>query len=253
MAELLKSRFEPVISSLGRDLYTDHAHKGYLVKWQLIAPLCKKWSGNRDTDKSRVKEMIQYVASGGYVPKFIHVAELQDEGLVCYDGNHRREVFNSLEDPNLQCVVDVLFCASQSDVLEAFNNINKSVQLPAIYLEDSKVKDKLLALVRQYEQRYKPFLSASPRCHVPHFNRDMFTENLDQIYKSFQGLVTIDEISILLSQLNGEYSQERLCRPHNTYKSNVVDKCRQYNFWLFLDRNICIEHVKNLYDRQHPA
>jgi hypothetical protein len=157
-----------VISSLGREIYAENKHIGYLVQWSLIAPLCKKWSRNRDPDMNRVSEMVEYHMKGGYIPKMIHMADIRDEGLVCYDGNHRREVFNHVVE-DFSCVVDVIFNASQNDVYIAFNHINKSIQLPAIYLdepsskESSSVKEEILALVKHYETNFKTFLSTSPR------------------------------------------------------------------------------------------
>jgi hypothetical protein len=49
-------------------IYHDNNHHGYLIKWRLISPLCKKWSRNRDADLTRVDEMIRYHKSGGYIP-----------------------------------------------------------------------------------------------------------------------------------------------------------------------------------------
>jgi hypothetical protein len=115
------------------------------------------------------------------------------------------------------CVVDIMFDASQNSVYKAFNNINKSVQLPAIYIEESNdendVKAQIVKLVREYETKYKPFLSTSARCHAPHFNRDTLTDNIYSIYKSFCNAVSIEQIGKLLIRLNAEYAHGRMCRP----------------------------------------
>ena len=130
----------------------------------------------------RVNEMVEHYHKGGYIPRIIHLAEIKDEGIVCYDGNHRKEVFNKCNDDGVMCVVDMMFDATHNDVYKAFNNINKSVQLPAIYIEeggdDNNVKAEIVKLVREYETKYKPFLSTSSRCHAPQFNRDTFTDNI---------------------------------------------------------------------------
>lgn len=118
---------EAIFDSLGQSIYNFNGHKGYMIQWKLIAPFCKKWSRNRDPDIERVNEMVEYYHKGGYIPRMIHLAELKDEGMVCYDGNHRKEVFNMCNDEAVMCVVDVLFGATQNDVYKAFNNINKSV------------------------------------------------------------------------------------------------------------------------------
>jgi hypothetical protein len=242
---------EQVVRSLGHEIYTDNNnnHKGFLVKWSLIGPLCKKWSRNRDPDIFRVDEMLAHFEKGGYLPKMIHLAEVLGEGLVCYDGNHRREMFDRCKGDDITCIVDIMFGANQNDVYKAFSNINKSIQVPAIYIDNqdaSQVKIEIINLVKKYEEKYKPFLSSSPRCHSPNFNRDGFVDNVYQIYTSFNGSKTIPEIAVIFDRLNVEYAYGRLCRPHRLYKLAVIEKCQKHGFWLFLERSIPFEHVELL-------
>ena len=181
----------------------------------------------------------------------IHLAEIPLEGIVCYDGNHRKEVFNLCNDQELTCIVDVMFRVTQIDVYNAFNNINKSVQLPAIYIEEHSTSDtkiEIIKLVRSYETQYPQFVSTSARCHAPHFNRDTLTDNIYSIYQSFGGVISIDEISQLLDRLNYEYSQGRLCRPHSFYRPQIINKCQKYGMWLFIEKTIPIQHIRHLVD-----
>lgn len=241
---------EPIFNSLGQKIYATNNHIGYLIQWKLIAPFCKKWSRNRDADPERIKEMIAHHQKGGYIPRMIHLAELLDEGIVCYDGNHRKEVFNSCNDESIMCVVDIIFETTQKEIYKAFNNINKSVQLPAIYIEeehnDNHVKDEILALVKHYELMYKALLSPSARCHAPHFNRDVFTDNIYNIWKSLGCVVGVGTIGAVLDKLNEEYANGRLCRPHSMYKLSVLEKCKKNKMWLFIERTIPIEHIEHV-------
>jgi hypothetical protein len=241
---------ETIFDSLGKVLYDAHGHKGYLIPWKLIAPFCKKWSRNRDADMGRVEEMLRHFEAGGYVPRMIHLAETQDEGIVCYDGHHRKEVFNCCKDDALACIIDVMFNATQRDVYMAFNNINKSVQLPAIYIDErsdtSEVKVQIIDLVKQYENKHKALSSSSPRCRAPHFNRDRFTDNVYEIYKSLGSSFSIVQVGKLLDRLNSEYSFGRICRPHSLYKASIIDKCKKHSMWLFLEGTIPVEHVELL-------
>lgn len=240
---------EAIFDSIGHSIYNFNGHKGYMIQWKLISPFCKKWSRNRDPDMERVNEMVEYYNKGGYIPRMIHLAEIKEEGIVCYDGNHRKEVFNICNDEELMCVVDIIFNATQNDVYKVFNNINKSVQLPAIYIEetsDNDIKTKIVNLVKEYEIKYKPFLSTSSRCHAPHFNRDVFTDNIYSIYKFLGNTISIEHIGTTLEKLNNEYARGRLCLPHSSYKQSVVDKCKKYNMWLFIEKIIPFEHVERL-------
>jgi len=248
---------EIIFDSLGKEIYSldgQQRHKGYIMKWYLISPFCKQWSRNRVPDSERVKEMIEYHNKGGYIPRMIHLADTKEEGIVCYDGNHRKEVFNNCNDKSLECIVDVVFDASQNDVFDVFNNINKSIQLPAIYVEDlhdKDIKTNILRLVKVYETKYKPFLSTSIRCHAPNFNRDVFIDNIYNIYKYFHGVVDISEIESALIILNTEYSQGRLCRSHSFYKQTVIEKCKKYNMFLFLERYISPEIIEQIMNKSY--
>lgn len=243
---------EGIFDSLGQCIYNANGHKGYILHWKLVAPFCKKWSRNRDPDMERVNEMVEYYHKGGYIPKMMHLADIKEEGIVCYDGNHRKEVFNACNDEHLMCVVDIMFDATQREVYKAFNNINKSVQLPAIYIEEpndaNDIKTDIIKLVRMYETRYRQFLSTSPRCHAPHFNRDSFTDNIYNIYQSFGKTVSIADIAKLLDRLNNEYAHERLCRPHSMYKQLLIEKCKKHNMWLFMEKTVPFEHIERLLD-----
>lgn len=133
-----------------------------------MVPLWKKWSKNREPDQERVEEM---VARGGY----IHLAELVGEGLVCYDGNHRREVLKRTS----TCIVDVMFHATHDD---AFVNINKGVEVPEIYMEDGdNILQEVTALVKTYETRHKPFISVSRAQLQP---RRVHREHHEDLYVS---------------------------------------------------------------------
>jgi len=236
-----------LLDRLGNVLFSDGNHTVYYIKWSLLASLCKKWSRNRDPDSKRVKEMVQFCRGGGHLPKMLFLAEVEDEGLVCYDGNHRREVFQRLE--GVYCLIDVMFNCTQLDVLDAFTNLNKSVQVPLIYLEDvhEETKGEILQLVRKFEQRYPEFVKSSANCRSPHFNRDVFIDNLFDIYKAFEGAITVDELGVLLEALNEEYARGFL-RPHSIYTKpgqlHAIKKCERFHFWLFLERTIPFEHIE---------
>jgi hypothetical protein len=242
---------ENLFNSIGTKLYETGNHHGYLIEWKLISPFLKKWSHNRDPDMARVSEMHDYYINGGYIPNTIHIAELSNEGLVCYDGNHRREVFNKSINNHNTCIIDVMFNATQSEVFNSFNNINKYVQVPAIFVESEspEIKLQIIELVKQYESNYKPFVSSSSRCISPNFNRDQFIDNIYNIYKDLQAKYTIEDISKALIKLNQEYANGNMCRSFKHYRQNVIDKCSKYGLWLFLDKQIPSDHVEKILTR----
>lgn len=241
---------EVLFNSLGTQLIKRGRHITFLVDWNVVKPIVKKWSRNRDPDMERVTDLLTHVSNGGYFPPMLHVADLEGEGLVCYDGNHRREALNAIANPP-KVIIDLLTTASQKDVYDAFEALNKSVQVPAIYFDEpsintSNVREEILALVKKYESKFKSHVSPSARCHAPQFNRDMFVDNLYKIWTTLDGCLNVHELENGLDTLNNMYSQERICRPHSAYKPKVVQKCLETGLWLFIDREIPVDHLRTV-------
>lgn len=177
---------EVLLRKVGTFVASYGKHQLFLVEWDIVKQLIHKWSCNRDPDMRRVQEIRDHIVNGGYVPHILYIADAE-EGLVCYDGNHRREAFNLLETPP-QIILDVLCKATKKEIYQEFTNLNKSVQVPAMFVGDDgdnvevlKVRDQITKLVRKYETDYKSFASTSSRCHAPNFNRDMLMENIFEI------------------------------------------------------------------------
>lgn len=241
---------ELLLNSLGTQLMKRGRHVTFLVDWNVIKPIVKKWSRNRDPDMERVTDLLTYISNGGYFPSMLHVAELQDEGLVCYDGNHRREALNSIVNPP-KVIIDVLINATQKDVYDAFEALNKSVQVPAIFFDEptintTNVREDILSIVKKYECKFKSHVSPSPRCHAPQFNRDMFVDNVYKIWTAFDGCLSMKQIEDALDNLNKLYSQERICRSHSSYKPKIIQKCQESGLWLFIDREIHVDHIRTV-------
>jgi hypothetical protein len=157
----MKDFFDEVCNS---KLYEHDGHTLYSINYRYVSEsLVKKWSRNRDCDEKRVEEMEEFYLTGGYIPRMLCLANIKGEGLVCYDGNHRRCMFERLynlgDEFNCEVIVDIMFDVTQEQVYTAFENVNKSVQVPAIYLDDdlSKVKDDIIKLVNTFCTRYKEF------------------------------------------------------------------------------------------------
>lgn len=226
-------------------LYDNNNHQGFLVDWTIVNKLITKWEHNRDVDTVRVKEMLEFHKSGGYLPRMIHVANIEGTpSLLCYDGNHRREVFNKLDDWTFFVVLDVHFAQNEKDIFEACANINKSIQLPPVYLEDSRIKSQIVKIVEKYAKSYPELCSSFPRCNRPNFNRDTFTTNIYDTYTAHEAKYSISMIAKGLTKLNVMYSKGRMCRKHDLYTVKVINKCKKSNMWLFLERIIDPYHVE---------
>lgn len=184
------------------------------------------------------------------------LANIKGEGLVCYDGNHRRCMFERLyelgDEFDCEVIIDIMFDVTQEQVYTAFENVNKSIQVPAIYLDDdlSKVKDDIIKLVDSYVLRYKAFVSSSSKCHRPSFNRDTFIEDVSNIFiyfKKGKDPLSIEDIRNLLTKLNVYYGKQQLNYDHSTLTETSLKKCKKHDFWLFgHERNISINHLEKI-------
>jgi hypothetical protein len=56
---------------------------------------------------NRVEELKQFHQQGGFIPIHIYLADLKDEGLVCFDENHRRVTLQQLQ-LDQECFVDIM-------------------------------------------------------------------------------------------------------------------------------------------------
>ena len=222
-------------------LYEGHGHVGYLVNdYQSIQDQCSKWLGNREPDSQRILEMVKHFNSGGYVPLFFHLAQTPG-GLVCYDGNHRRECFKTLN-ASVPVMVDIMFGVTDTEVNEAFRLVNSAVQLPSLYIERPPHTKDLQRLVQYYCRRWPHFLSPSPHPRAPHFNKDVLLQDLDDIYRSFGGQISVDILGECLDRLNIMYTNDSQLPSRalltGNYTEVSIKKCCDHGFFLFIGGRI---------------
>lgn len=168
------------------------------------------------------------------------MAYVEGEGLVCFDGNHRREALSRMEwGDEFSVFLDVLLNATPRDIFCCFDALNKSVQVPLVFVDDNNVREVVLGAVREFELLYKPFVSTSSRCHAPNFNRDAFVDALYDMYRSLEGKYSLPEIIAALHHLNREYGNGKF----GPTRHNIKDKCDKHSFWLFRERRINTDHV----------
>ena len=231
-------------------------HVTYTTKFSVLAPITTKWSGNRPPDLLRATEIYERLKSGDFVPMLLHVADLGDGFLHCYDGNHRRTAMQMLLDTDstdTDCIVDVIYDASHDEVVSLFMDINRSVVVPDVYVRDdidSSVKADILELAKTYEQRYPAYLSTSRKCRRPNFNRDTFTDNITDIYRYFDATITIRDIEKALALLNKHIEDGDGPKPLSSYKANILQKCRRAGLWLFIDGRISPEQIAGVMQRE---
>lgn len=234
---------QKVFNSLGDFIHQDNNHMIYSAYWDKISPLCQTWKYNRDIDLSRVEEIAKIIEISEYVPKIIFLAEI-DNQIFCYDGNHRRIAMDKIKYSG-KCLIDIMFECDDLTIHNTFGNINKSVQVPSLYLKPKEEKKFIREVVKKIDTKYKLYSSPSSRCRSPNFNIDNLTDELLEISNKLE-INNENELFSLLEKLNVEYSKENLCKKHKEYSTKIIEKCKKGGLWLFIDKTINIDHIEKI-------
>ena len=186
----------------------------------------KQWKFNRPPDISRLSEIRAWMSEFKRMDGVLNLAYISGEGLVCFEGNHRRLALDGLD---IIVFVDILWDVSHEVVVHEFRRLNKSVCVPDLYISESRyeLKEQIERAVSDFRKKYSSMESPSGRPQRPNFNRDKFTDELFRLHKEL-GL-SIDTLMEKLDSLN-----ESLKKQDKTKLSDSVkQKCEKSGLWLF--------------------
>jgi len=218
MSEPLKLYLEP---------YRIYETNVYAVPMNVFKNLdIKMWKFNRPPDTSRISEINEAMKKNNRMDGLINLAFISHEGLVCYEGNHRRL---ALEGNNFPVILDILWDVTNESVTEEFKRLNKSVCVPELYISetDATIKVEIEELVSEFRKRFPDHVSPSARPIRPNFNRDKLTDEISRLQK---------ELSIPVSQLKSKIYElnERLSsQDKSKLTDSIKKKCEKSGFWLF--------------------
>lgn len=226
----------------------------YLIEYSSICKYIKNWKFNRPYCPLRVSEIEKLIELNEWVPPDIHVASYSNStslNLFCFDGNNRRKALKNyiLKNPTMSYPIflHTFFNATDTFITKQFININKSVAVSELYIniEDNEqiLKKKIKEYVEVFSKTYSGLMSASKICQKPNFQKDIFEQNLYDLYIGLDKKVPIEEIFKILDKLNHE------TRIKNIAYSNTLtyQKCSKHNMFLFYHaRTISINQVKSI-------
>ena len=134
----------------GKLILKQGLHKIYLADSHIITRNSNIWSKNRTPDILRIKEIMNYIESNNFVDGILFLANIQDEGLVCYDGNHRREALKML-DKSYKIFVNVIENPTLKYLCDKFTSLNKCVPKTELLLQSEINKDKVNDNINDYD------------------------------------------------------------------------------------------------------
>ena len=170
------------------------------------------------------------------VDGIIYLAFINSEGLVCYDGNHRRlALAEEIED--VKILVSVFWSITQINLEKEFDRLNMAVSVPRIMI-DRKAQQKKIILYQislaKFAKTYPGCSKASTTCKRPNFNRDQFLDDLNEIIEDqrFNNL-TPEDLVKFIKKTNDCYDMERFGFNKEELSESVKEKCEDSGLWLF--------------------
>ena len=188
------------------------------------------WNKNRPADITRVNNITKYYIDDDLeiVPGIVYI--WYNAGIYyIYDGLHRyTSALNNTK--NMKILIHISYTEDENDIIKEFLNLNKSISVPTIYLDNSTlIKKQVCQNISDHLCRtYPTFVSPSRKPFIYNFNRDNLVEFISTLEINFELLnIEIYIIKSLIS-LNEESK-------FNILSGNISHpkKCDKYNFYLF--------------------
>ena len=199
----------------------------YAVPMKVFKTLdVRQWKYNRPPDMSRVPEIHKWMKEFNRMDGVLNLAYIQNEGLVCFEANHRRL---GLEGLDIKVLLDVVWDATHEIVKHEFQRLNKAVSVPDLYIveNDVNLRVQIEDAVASYRKKYPSHESSSGRPIRPNFNRDKLTDEFTRLQKELH--ISVAELLERLEKLNEKYKS----RDRSKLSTNVQVKCGLSDFWLF--------------------
>ena len=181
----------------------------------------------------RVEKIKKYILEKNLVDGIIYLAKIK-EGLVCYDGNHRREALKMI-DKDFPIYVNILENPSDLILEEKFRNLNKCVPITDLVFSKGTTHDeikKIKKVCEHFMEIWKDHRKASSRPRKPNFNQNSLEQKIGKILDFYgQNIrkISLENIKKFVYQYNGEIKTKM----DNFFVSQTVkDKCLKNDCFL---------------------
>jgi patatin-like phospholipase/acyl hydrolase len=142
----------------------------------------------------------------------------------------------------MKLILHINYSTNENEIIDEFINLNKSISIPSIYLEDNNRKKNMCeSIVNKLILKYPNFVSPSRKHFLYNFNRDLLIEYFSTFNMDYT-MADIDcKIFNILMTLNNQAK-------HNVITGKIIHpkKCDQYNFYLFyLEKHYIKSEIEN--------
>jgi hypothetical protein len=186
----------------------------------------KQWKFNRPPDMTRIPEIRDWMSQFRRMDVVLNLAYISGEGLVCFEGNHRRLALEGLDIPVL---VDIVWDATDETINHEFRRLNKAVSVPDLYVADTPatLRVELEDAVADFRKKYSSMESNSGRPQRPNYNRDKLTDEFTRLHKEL--VIPVEELMTRMYRLNDVYST----KDKSKLTDKIRQKCEASGLWLF--------------------
>lgn len=206
------------------------------------------WDKNRPPDDVRVAQITEYykITNADIVPGIIYVwkSSSTDKGkYIVYDGIHRLLAAFSYE-KKMTVLLHITKTDQEKDIIDDFTNINKSVCVPVLYLEENNALKRNVceSVAKKMCDNYKSFVSPSRRPYIYNFNRDNLIEFVSTFVIDFTKPGIDDVIFNEFKGLNNVARQYV-----NRNKIDHPNKCKFHDFYLwYLDKSLIKTQIETI-------
>jgi len=247
-------------------LYRKGRHVGYVTNWRFILCKCGRWFKCPSINIIEVNRMIEIGLRDGQlpvpvVPIFLAYNRSTDS-YFCYDGNEQIEACRYIDNivrfyckdiGNAKAIVDIISDVNDDDVyFECYHNTERRDILhmtTCLAPIAHSVEEEIKGLAVKYVTRYPKFASTAMSPRSPNFKIEKFIEDVRNIYKRLNAIVSISDIDILLERLNEIYANDHSVWENSKIKPEAKFKCHQHGFWLYINGDLNVDHIVELYSR----
>jgi hypothetical protein len=186
----------------------------------------KQWKYNRPPDMTRIPEIHDWMRQFHRMDGVLNLAYIQGEGLVCFEGNHRRLALDGLDIP---VMTDIVWDATDESVRHEFFRLNKAVSVPELYVSETPatMRVEMEDAVAQFRKKYSSMESTSGKPQRPNYNRDKLMDELMRLQKEL--VIPVGELMNRLYGLNEAYSN----KDKSKLSEKMRQKCENSGLWLF--------------------
>lgn len=186
----------------------------------------KQWKFNRPPDLTRIPEIRDWMSQFRRMDGVLNLAYISGEGLVCFEGNHRRLALEGLDIPVL---ADIVWDATDETINHEFRRLNKAVSVPDLYVADTSasLRVELEDAVAEFRKKYSSMESNSGRPQRPNYNRDKLTDEFTRLHKEL--VIPVGELMTRIYALNDTYAS----KDKSKLTEKIRQKCEASGLWLF--------------------